>query len=482
MARRFAARLICAAFSFALLGMDAGQSLRVNAVRFWPQPGAIRIAIETNGDFRFHTDRLQNPDRVFFDLFGARPRLGGKGIRSFPVGHPLIKRIRVAETLPGVTRVVLDLNGEAEVTATKLSNPFRLMVDVRPVRGSASAQTATLKAPQAVVPPRAPRPFVPPQRPPLAPPLLPDAPPLLAERPVAPRFILAAVPRIAPPAAMAAERPRPAPPVIRTGPAKPARSNSDGGRSLTRALGLKINRVVLDPGHGGHDQGTIGAGGLVEKDLVLDVAKRLGALIEKRLGAEVVYTRTDDTFIPLEERTALANERQADLFLSLHANSSPYRSVAGIETFYLNFTSSKDALEVAARENASSQKTVHELRDLIQKITLQDKSEESREFAGRIQDSLYAFAARTNAAARNRGVKKAPFVVLIGAVMPSVLVEIGFLTNPREEALLKRPEHRQRLAEALYRGVARYAQGLSHFQVAQKDEAAPSAVRSTASR
>ena len=151
---------------------------------------------------------------------------------------------------------------------------------------------------------------------------------------------------------------------------------------MIRVLGLKVGRIVLDPGHGGHDTGTVGPEGLREKDLVLDVAKRLGALIEERMGSEVIYTRSDDTFIPLERRTEIANEAKADLFLSIHANSSPLRTAAGVETYYLNFTTSKAALDLAARENAGSQKSVYELQDLLEKIALKDKVEESREFAG----------------------------------------------------------------------------------------------------
>jgi len=248
--------------------------------------------------------------------------------------------------------------------------------------------------------------------------------------------------------------------------ARGARQMSHGPSSLTRALGLKVARVVLDPGHGGHDTGAVGPNGLSEKELVLDVALRLGKLIEERLEAEVIYTRTGDAFVPLEERTQMANERRADLFLSLHANSSSLPRAGGVETYYLNLTNSRQALELAARENAGAQKSVHELGSLVQKIALNDKAEESREFAGRVQAALHSFATRSNPAARNRGVKKAPFFVLIGATMPSVLAEIGFLSNPKEEALLRRPEHRQRLAEALYQGVARYARDLSHFQVA----------------
>jgi N-acetylmuramoyl-L-alanine amidase len=204
----------------------------------------------------------------------------------------------------------------------------------------------------------------------------------------------------------------------------------------------------------------------LEKDLVLDVAKRVGKLIEDRMGAEVIYTRSDDTFIPLEGRTALANDKRADLFLSIHANSSPASRISGVETYYLNFTDMKDSLDVASRENASSQKSIFELRDIIQKITLHDKAEESKEFANRLQTSLYAFEAKNVAASRNRGVKKAPFVVLIGATMPSVLAEIGFLSNPREEMQLKKTDYRQKLAEALFKGVSKYAESLSHFQVA----------------
>jgi N-acetylmuramoyl-L-alanine amidase len=249
---------------------------------------------------------------------------------------------------------------------------------------------------------------------------------------------------------------------------EPAKRNSNGDRSLTRVLGLKLGRVVLDPGHGGRDVGTHGPSGLYEKEVVLDVSRRLGALIEERLGSEVIYTREDDTFIPLEARTRLANDRKADLFLSIHANSSPFRTAAGVEMYYLNFTTSKAALDVAARENAGSGSSIHDLKDLLEKIALKDKIDESREFATRLQSSLSTLETKGNAGAKNRGLKKAPFIVLIGASMPSVLAEIGFLTNAGDEALLRKPEYRQKIAEALYKGIANYADTLSHFQVAQK--------------
>ncbi len=247
---------------------------------------------------------------------------------------------------------------------------------------------------------------------------------------------------------------------------KPAKRNRSGGRSLTRVLGLKLDRVVIDPGHGGHDTGTIGPTGLREKNVTLDVAKRLAKLIKERMGSEVVLTRVNDATVPLEARTRLANEQQADLFLSIHVNSSRYRSVNGVETFYLNLTRSRADLEVAARENAGSNMSIHELSGLLQKIALDDKVQESKDLAANIQTAVHHLARKYNSRARNRGVKKAPFVVLIGAQMPSALVELGFISNPSEERRMKKASYRQKIAEALYQGLYKYANSLSHFQVA----------------
>jgi N-acetylmuramoyl-L-alanine amidase len=245
-----------------------------------------------------------------------------------------------------------------------------------------------------------------------------------------------------------------------------AQPTADGQRSLVRTLGLKINRIVVDAGHGGHDSGTLGPGGIEEKDVVLDVALRLGALLKQRLGADVIYTRDDDTFIPLETRTAIANKAQADLFISVHANSSPDPSARGVETYYLNFTTSADALETAARENAVSEESIHQLSDLVKKITLQDKINESREFASDVEQSLYSGLEEGNAGLKDRGVKKAPFVVLIGANMPSILAEISFLTNPDDAHELRDPKYRERIAESLYNGVSRYVGSLSGIRIA----------------
>ena len=249
-------------------------------------------------------------------------------------------------------------------------------------------------------------------------------------------------------------------------PARAASPTAAGQTSLIRALGLKINRIVIDAGHGGHDSGTLGDGGIQEKDVVLDVALRLGKLLNDRLGAEVIYTRSDDTFIPLETRTAIANKAQADLFLSIHANSSEDPTARGVETYYLNFTSQSDALTVAARENAVSGQSIHQLSDLVKKIALKDKIDESREFAADVEQTLYSGLQTGNEGLRNRGVKKAPFVVLIGANMPSILAEISFVTNPKDAEQLRRPDYRQRVAESLFKGVARYESGLGETRPA----------------
>jgi N-acetylmuramoyl-L-alanine amidase len=241
------------------------------------------------------------------------------------------------------------------------------------------------------------------------------------------------------------------------GPPPTPELTRDGQHSLTRALGLKIGRIVIDAGHGGRDTGTIGPTGLMEKDLCLDVSLRVGKLIQQRLpGADVVYTRDDDTFIPLEHRTEIANNARADLFLSVHANSSQDRQARGIETYYLNFTGSSNAMEVASRENALSDNSVYDLQDIVNKIARNEKIEESRDFAGIVQDSLSKRMEGINHGDRNRGVRKAPFVVLIGANMPSVLAEISFISNPSDEQWLKKPENRQRVAEGLYHGIENY--------------------------
>ena len=474
-------KLIAAvAVSVMLLMGQSGQTVRsVTAVRHWSLKDVTRVAVEVSGPFQYHTDRLHNPERVYFDILNSHLRIDARRFYVESVDDALLAKVRVAETTPGITRVVLDLTGNAAATTSTLSSPDRLIIELRmPAGNPLRTEAPPTVAPVRWAADRLPSPVT------LKPVVVPLPPP--------PELKVTVTPEISKPASAPVNPPatRPAPvdttPAVATpvhgpdpthvaaadpGPdeiAKAARPTSAGENSLIRTLGLKINRVVIDPGHGGHDQGTEGAKGLLEKELVLDVALRVGKMVQEHMGAEVIYTRSDDTFVPLEGRTALANEKKADLFLSIHANSSSYPNISGVETYYLNINGSKDAMDVARRENGPTLNSIFDLQDIVRKIALHDKSEESHEFAKRMEASLYPFSLRNFPGTKDRGVKTAPFIVLIGANMPSVLAEIGFLTNSREEALLKRSDYRQKLAEALYKGMERYTDSLSHFQAAAK--------------
>jgi N-acetylmuramoyl-L-alanine amidase len=460
----------------------------VSDIRFWVAGDTTRVAIEVSGEFTYKSQRLSGPDRVFFDIEPAKLALKGNKPSTMPVNNGLVKQVRFAEKQPGTIRVVLDLEDGVEFTASQLSNPERLMVELRAGKKSKAAPAVTSSA--APVPQEAPAPaaakveeeVLPKNL--LIPPVFATmsgasaTPPPISAKVVAPSQIIKVTPaepvKLPEPVKEAARTAAVAEPSLAPSPSqaqpKAASRNSNGERSLTRVLGLKLGRVVLDPGHGGHDQGTKSKSGLLEKDLVLDVSKRLAELLKERMGADVVLTRDDDTYLSLEERTRLANQEKADLFLSIHANSSPAKNVAGVETFYLNFSTGREDLDLATRENAASERSIGDLKEVVSKIALRAKVDESREFALRIQNSLHSAAVKQNKEAKDRGVKRAPFVVLIGADMPSVLAEIGFLTNSKDETLLKSEEHRDRIAEALYQGIASYAESLSRSgqQLARK--------------
>ena len=549
-----------------------GRLPRVTGIRHWSTPDYTRVAIDLESEIQFGSQRIANPDRIFFDLHDTKlaSTLVGK---SFDVDDGFLKKIRVAQFQPGRTRVVLEVDDLSDYEAFLLPNPYRLIIDIHgkdagksarakdKEKKDADAATADVEAPPTTgTKPKVPKSelkadlkalagkpvsdreqihddqnvaskdsagsskssHAPSDSPKTAaadgkttPAVVKkvvvdandddveDAPPVKVAKLEAPvgRAHASSSPSSATPthkgdsladsdAAMPEEKAASDP--LPSGQARgkslsrlnagkkgadldirEAKPTARGDRSLIRALGLKIGRIVIDPGHGGHDTGTIGPNGLEEKDLVLEVGRRLGKLLETRLGAEVVYTRKDDTFIPLETRTAIANQQRADLFISIHANSSRDSAARGVETYYLNFTSSPEALEVAARENAVSEKSIYELQDLVKKIALKEKIEESREFAGDVQESLHSGLAAKSPAIRNRGVKKAPFIVLIGANMPSILAEISFVSNPADEHRLETSEYRQRIAESLYRGIAKYVDGLSGVRMASKlDKAA----------
>ncbi len=228
-----------------------------------------------------------------------------------------------------------------------------------------------------------------------------------------------------------------------------------GDLSLAQQLGLCVRRVVIDPGHGGKDPGCRNRR-LKEKDIVLKVSHLVAKKLKSKLGCEVVLTRSRDVFIPLEQRTAFANIKRADLFVSIHVNSSPKRRARGIETYYLNFASDEEAMRVAALENAASTRSLSELQDLLKNILLNTKLEESKRLAELVQKNLVSTLQRRYRRVRNRGVKTAPFVVLIGTRMPAILVEIGFLSNPLEEKRLRDPRYLELIAEGIVKGIEAY--------------------------
>lgn len=380
-------------------------------VRYWSNEDYTRVVLQLDREVEFEKSVLTNPDRIYFDLFQTRLE-PGMIERNYEVNGLFIKQVRVAKNRPGVIRVVLDFDRLSSHTVFALYDPFRIVVDTRrETRGDTSAMGPdedTMKTGAAVI---------------------------------------------------SLEKGADQTQEIEEKPRVPSPTKS-GDLTLTRVLGLKVGRIVLDPGHGGKDPGTTGPSGLKEKDLVLDVALRLRKLLEAELQTDVIMTREDDRFIPLEERTAIANKNGADLFISIHANAWHNPRVSGVETYVLDFARSPAERAVASRENASAQRNINELEDLLKKIALEDYNAESRDLAQVIQSSLYKSLRAARPDQVNRGVKQAPFIVLIGSEMPSILTEIGYVTNPEDEALFKTSEGRQQVAQALYQAIQDYFRSL----------------------
>jgi N-acetylmuramoyl-L-alanine amidase len=254
--------------------------------------------------------------------------------------------------------------------------------------------------------------------------------------------------------------PAPVPPPPAPLPSSPLPAiATTGGLSIARQLGLGVSRIVIDPGHGGHDPGAKGKS-VTEAELVLDIALRVEKLLEEVPGVDVILTRRTDDFVPLPERTAIANREGADLFLSIHANASPNAMAHGIETYFLNFATNTSAAAVAARENAASTLSMGEMPDIVKAIALNNKVDESRDFASHVQRAMLERLRTSNKTLKDLGVKQAPFVVLIGATMPSVLAEISFVTNPQEARLLKGNAYRQKIAESLFNAIRKYQTSL----------------------
>lgn len=377
----------------------AGSLATIKKITRSALPKGDRLTIELDREVLFHSERIVDPERVFFDLKNTAydARLAQQ-IES--VEGSRLTTLRMGQQANDTTRVVLELAGSPEHSVFALYHPYRLIVDI-----------------ESDTPPP-PKPLRPVQ-----------------SAAVAPLSEVTALP--------------PAPPAATLG----------GDYSLSRQLGLGISRIVIDPGHGGHDPGAQG-NGVVEAQLVLDIALRVEALLKKQPGIDVILTRRTDEFIALEERTAIANRENADLFLSIHANAARRTAAKGVETYFLNFATNPDAEAVAARENAGSRTSMGKLPELVQQIALHDKMKESREFAQIVQTNMIRGLRTQNKALVDLGVKQAAFVVLIGAQMPSVLAEISFVTNKTEAALLKKDAYKDRIAQSLADAVLKYQSSL----------------------
>ena len=398
----------------------------LKSIRREALPDTLRITLELEREATFHEERLDGPPRVFIDLRNTQAVEALKDA-TVPFPDDVVKQVRIGRQTDNRTRVVFDLQGAGRYSVYSLYNPYRIVIDfertapmvaktmVAPAAAPVAENTAALAAKAGIAP-------VPPARP--------------------------VVPAVKPAVATVAEK-----------PIAPPSTNGRGGFSLSRQLGLGVGRIVIDPGHGGHDPGAQ-VKGLNEAELVLDISLRLEKLLLQEPGVEVVLTRRTNRYITLEERTAIANKAAADLFLSVHANASANVNARGFETYFLSFAPNSDAEALAARENAGSSRTMGNLPELIKAITLNNKLDESRDFAAMVQQSMNEQLRKADRTARNLGVKQAPFMVLVGATMPSALTEVSFLTNKDEASLLRESSYRQRIADALFAGILKYQQSL----------------------
>jgi N-acetylmuramoyl-L-alanine amidase len=382
---------------------------KVTGVRHWSSSIGSTVVIDMEDQVPYEVHRLMSPERIYFDLHDTvlAPGLDGK---TMEVGDPSLTRVRIAQPVAGVTRIVLDTKGGSNFSVSMESSPYRLVVELR---GTDKTLAANKFAPNRAVPK------------------------------LAAAFVDATSPSLkASPAATLAAKASDQPLPVRTG---------------------KF-RIVLDAGHGGWDLGTVGRRGLLEKDLVLDVTERLGKLLQARLGSDVMFTRSDDTYLPLDQRSDFANQAQADLFVSVHANYSTSAAARGVETYYTNLFSAPGSREVERHDDG----TFAKLAPVSLSVGgLHEKIEESRRLAASVQRSLYSTLAANSHDIRNRGIKDSAFVVLTGTTMPAILTEISFVSSPADERNLQSAAYRQRIAEALYQGIARYEQSAPRTKVAQ---------------
>jgi len=373
----------------------------LNEMKHWSNPDYTRVSLELDRDVTWETHELGKgspgkPGRVYIDL--NRTRLG-KGVRDITIGDGLLKGARVGQYKTDVVRVVLDTENIRDFKVFPLSDPARLIIDVR---GERRTEISRLE----------------------------DSISIMPEKMVVPKL----------------EEP---PPVVEK-KSRPAKKSAIS----------KIRRVVVDPGHGGHDPGAVGPSGIQEKDVVLAIGLKLRSLLKEELGLDVVMTRSTDVFIPLEERTAIANKVNADLFLSVHANAAPNRSAAGIETYYLNLAKTDKVAQLAAKENGTSLEKVSVLQAILFDLMANYKLNDSAHLADEVQKSLYKKIRARYSDVKNLGVKQGPFYVLVGATMPSILVESAFLSNAQEESRLKESSYQEMAAEGILEGVRSYISSL----------------------
>jgi N-acetylmuramoyl-L-alanine amidase len=389
---------------------------KITGVRHWSSSMGSTVVIDMEDQVPYEVHRLMSPERIYFDLHDTALAREWDG-KTMDIGDALLSRVRVAQPIAGVTRVVLDTRDGSNFSVSMESNPYRLVVELRgSERSLMASRSATSKA------------------------ALPKPAAVSADA-------IAASAKAAPVAALTAT----------------ASDQSSNVRLSVPARTGKF-RIVLDAGHGGWDLGTVGKQGLLEKDLVLDVTERLGRLLQSRLGSDVVLTRSGDTYLPLDQRADLANQAQADLFVSVHANYSSSLTARGVETYYTNLFSSPGAREVEKHDDGTFTKPTPVV---LSADGLHEKIEESRRLATSVQHALYATLAASNPDIRNRGIKDSAFAVLTGTTMPSILTEISFVSSPADEHALQSATYRQQIAEALYKGIARYQESSPRNKVAQ---------------
>jgi N-acetylmuramoyl-L-alanine amidase len=384
----------------------------VTEVRHWSTPDYTRVAVTLDHEVPFEKHEIARTpgssalSRIYFDINGAR--LAG-GVKDIPIGDGLLKSARVAQYRADTVRVVLDIENIRDYKIFTFADPFRIIVDVKGERqAEISALSPAIKA--------------------------------------APVTEAAAKELPAPVHEAVSEPPREQPP-----PRPKARLPLKPG---------KVRRIVVDPGHGGKDPGAVGPNGRQEKDVVLAMGLSLARKLKDELGIDAVMTRSTDVFIELQERTAIANQVGADLFVSIHANASLNRSANGIETYYLNLAKTEKAAQLAARENGTSLEKVSLLQAVLFDLMANYKLNDSAHLAEEVQKTLHKRLSGRYSSVKNLGVKQGPFYVLVGATMPSILVETAFISNEREEARLVDPHYQEQVAEGILEGIEAYIAAL----------------------